>query len=75
MKKNGKSVVGVDTAKSTFQFYWVKLETGKSMALQLRRAKFLDHFANRAPCLVAMDAYGGSQHWARRLRELGHEAN
>ena len=72
--KNGKTVVGVDTAKSVFQLYWVELETGKSMALQLSRARFLEHFANRAPCLVAMEACGGSQHWARRLRELGHEA-
>jgi len=33
----------------------------------------LEHFANRAACVVAMEACGGSQHWARRLRELGHE--
>ena len=72
--KSAKTVVGVDTAKSVFQLYWVELKTGKSMALQLRRARFLEHFANRAPCLVAMEACGGSQHWARRLRELGHEA-
>ena len=74
MMNNGKTVVGVDTAKSVFQLYWVELETGKSMTLQMRRARFLEHFANRAPCLVAMEACGGSQHWARRLRELGHEA-
>ena len=39
----------------------------------LTRTKFLEHFANLAPCLVAMEACGGTQHWARRLRELGHE--
>ncbi len=38
-----------------------------------RRAKFLEHFANRAACLVGMEACGGAQHWARRLRALGHE--
>ena len=43
------------------------------MDLKLTRARFLEHFANRAPCLVAMEARGGSQHWARRLKELGHE--
>ena len=74
MTKDGKTVVGVDMAKSVFQFYWVELETETSMALKLRRAKFLEHFANRAPCLVAVEACGGSQHWARRLRKLGHEA-
>ena len=43
------------------------------MDLRLTRTKFLEHFANRAPCLVALEACGGSQHWGRRLRELGHE--
>ena len=43
------------------------------MNLRLTRAGFLEHFANRTACLVAMEACGGSQHWARRLRERGHE--
>ena len=42
------------------------METGEVVDLKLTRAKFLEHFANRAPCLVAMEACGGSQHWARR---------
>ena len=56
-----------------FQLYWVDMETGEIISLKLRRGKFLEHFANRAPCLIGMEACGGSQHWARRLRELGHE--
>ena len=40
---------------------------------RLSRGKFLEHFANRAPCLVGLEACGGSQHWARRLHALGHE--
>lgn len=59
MVKNGKTVVGVDTAKSLFQLYRVELETGKSMVLQLRRSRFLEHFDNRASCLVVMEACGG----------------
>jgi len=66
-------VVGVDTAKRVFQLYRVDRETGEIVDLRLTRSKFLEHFANRAPCVVGMEAYGGSQHWARRLRELGHE--
>ena len=53
-------VVGVDTAKRVFQLYWVDNQTGEIMELKLTRAKFLEHFANRAPCLVAMEACGGS---------------
>ena len=71
--KTSRTVVGVDTAKRVFQLYWVDMETGEIMGLKLTRAKFLEHFANRAPCLIGMEACGGSEHWARRLRELGHE--
>ena len=71
--KTNRTVVGVDTAKRVFQLHWVDMETSEIVDLRLMRAKFLEHFANRAPCLVAMGACGGSQHWARRIRELGHE--
>lgn len=63
---------GVDTAKSVFQLHWVEPETGEVFNKQIRRAQFLEHFANRAPCLIGMEACGGSQHWARRLTEMGH---
>ena len=72
MERN-RTVVGVDIAKRVFQLHWVELETGEMVDLRLTRAKLLEHFANRAPCLVGMEACGGAQHWARRLRELGHE--
>ncbi len=29
-------------------------------------------FANLAPCLIGMEAFGSSHHWARKLGELGH---
>ena len=68
-----KTIVGVDVAKRVFQLYWVEGDTGEEMNVRLSRAKFLNHFANRVPCLVAMEACGGSQHWARRLQDFGHE--
>ena len=71
--KTSRTVVGVDTAKRVFQLYWVDMGTGEIVNLRLTRAGFLEHFANRTACLVAMEACGGSQHWARRLRERGHE--
>lgn len=68
-----KTVVGVDTAKNVFQVYTVDHETGEVISKQLKRGQFLQWFANRIPCLVGMEACGGSQHWARKLQELGHE--
>ena len=71
--KNSKTIVGVDTAKRVFQLYWVEPETGEEMNVRLSRTKFLRYFANRVPCLVAMEACSGTQHWARQLQALGHE--
>jgi len=67
------TVVGVDIAKRVFQLHWVDMETGEIVSLQLKREKFLEHFANRAQCLVGMEACGGSQHWARKLQGMGHQ--
>lgn len=67
------TVVGIDIAKRVFQLHWVEIESGEMVSVQLKRAKFLEHFANRARCLIGMEACGGSQHWARELQKLGHE--
>jgi transposase len=66
-------VVGVDVAKRVSQLHWVQPQTGEIAALQLKREKFLEHFANRSHCLIGMEACGGSQHWARAQQKLGHE--
>jgi len=68
-----RTVVGIAIAKRVFQLHWVELESGEMVSVQLQRAKLLEHFANRRPCLIGMEACGGSQHWARELQKLGHE--
>ena len=72
-KHTATQVVGVDIAKRVFQLHWIDAETGEIMNVQLKREKFLEHFVNRAQCLIGMEACGGAQHWARKLIELGHE--
>ncbi|MFM0085255.1 IS110 family transposase [Paraburkholderia sediminicola] len=67
------TTVGVDIAKSVMQLHWVDPDTGEIVNKAIKRAAFLEHFANRAPCLVGMEACGGAQHWARRLIEMGHQ--
>ena len=71
--ERSRTVVGVDIAKRVFQLHWVDTETGELTDLRLSRTKFLEHFGNRAPCLVGMEACGGAQHWARQLLALGHD--
>ena len=67
------TTVGVDIAKSVMQLHWVDPETGEIINKPVKRVAFLEHFANRTPCLIGMEACGGAQHWARRLIEMGHQ--
>lgn len=73
MNATTKTVVGVDTAKNVFQLHWVDVATGELKNKQVKRAKFLEHFANLSACLIGMEACGGSHHWARKLTAMGHE--
>ena len=65
--------VGLDLAKNVFQLHWVEPDTGEVRNVRVKRAKLLEHFANRRACRVGMEACAGAQHWARELLKLGHE--
>jgi transposase len=69
---NGQQVVGLDIAKNVFQLHSVDMGTGEIINMQLKRAKVLEHFANRVACVIAIEACGGAHHWARELTKLGH---
>ena len=69
---NGRQVVGLDIAKHVLQVHTVDMGTGEIINVQIKRAKVLEHFANRRPCLIAIEACGGAHHWARELGALGH---
>ena len=56
-----------------FQLHWVDVKTGEIVDVRLTRAKFLERFANPGPCVVTMEACGGTQHCARLSREPGHD--
>jgi len=67
------TIVGVDIAKNVMQVHWVDQETGEIVNRPVKRAAFLEYFANRSACLIGMESCSGSQHWARRLIEMGHQ--
>ena len=69
---NGQLVVGLDIAKQVFQLHTVDMDTGEIVNVQIKRAKVMEHFTNRQPCLIAIEACGGAHHWARELTGLGH---
>lgn len=68
----GRQVVGLDIAKSVFQLHTVDMCSGEIINTQLKRAKVLAYFANKAPCLIGIEACGGAHHWARRFEAQGH---
>lgn len=65
--------VGVDIAKHLIQVHFINEHTGEVIDKQLCRKDFLTFFSNRKPCLIGMEACGGSQYWARELTKLGHQ--
>ena len=69
---NGLQVMGLDIAKGVFQVHSVDMGTGEIVNMQLKRAKVMEYFANRQPCLIGIEACGGAHHWARELQGLGH---
>lgn len=65
--------VGLDIAKHVIQLHMVDFHTGEMVDKQIKRDALLTFFANLEPCLIGMEACGGSQHWARELEKLGHK--
>lgn len=54
------------------QLHFVDEHSGDVIDKQIKRDAFLEYFSNREPCLIGMEACGGSQHWARELEKRGH---
>lgn len=67
------SVVGLDLAKNVFQVHGADAGGSAVLRRKLRRSEVLPFFAKLSPCLVGMEACGGSHHWAREIAALGHE--
>lgn len=63
----------VDTAKNVLQLHWVDSDSGEICRRQLSRVRFVEFFARLKPARVAMEACGGSHHWARVLGAMGHQ--
>ncbi|MBX3629130.1 MAG: IS110 family transposase [Nitrosomonas sp.] len=65
--------IGIDLAKQVFQVHGVDRTEKVVVRKQLRRSQMLDYFGKLAPCLVGMEACGGSHYWGRELSKLGHD--
>ena len=70
---NEITTVGLDLAKNVFYVHGVDARGKTVVKKKLVRAKVLEFFANLQPCLVGMEAGGGSNYWAREIKKLGHD--
>ena len=73
MKKN-ISVLGIDLAKNIFQIHGTD-ERGKVvLKKRLKRDELIEFMVQLPPCLVGIEACGGSHYWARTFQSMGHTA-
>ncbi|WP_376100746.1 IS110 family transposase (plasmid) [Roseomonas sp. CCTCC AB2023176] len=67
------TTIGLDIAKRVFQAHGVDAAGRAVVRRRLGRAEVLDFFRALPPCLIGIEACGTAHHWAREIRELGHE--
>ena len=67
------TLLGIDTAKSSFELYGIDSHNKAILKKTLSREKFPEFIANLPKCKIIMEACGGSHHWGRTFIEMGHE--
>jgi transposase len=66
------TTLGIDTAKQVFQLHGVDAQGNVVLHQQVSRKQLLPLLAQLPPCLVGLEACGGSHYWAREITTLGH---
>lgn len=67
------TTIGLDIAKSVFHMYAVNKMGRMVKKKQLKRRQVLATMAKLEPCMIAMEACGGANYWAREFIALGHQ--
>jgi transposase len=65
--------IGMDTSKHVFQLHGVNAAEVPVLRKKLRRQDLTTFIGKLPPTVVALEACGGSHHWARILQSLGHQ--
>ena len=66
-------IVGVDLAKNVFQVHGAAADWSVLFRKKLTRPQFTRFMAEQPPCRVAMEACASAHHWARQMKQQGHE--
>jgi transposase len=67
------TTIGLDLAKQVFHVHCAEADGSPVVSRRLRRGEVLAFFKKLSPCLVGMEACGGSHYWAREITKLGHD--
>src|ERR1700760_1318196 len=62
----------MDTSKHIFQLHGVNAAEAPVLRRKLRRKEMIAFFQKLEPTVIAIEACGGSHHWARLLQSFGH---
>lgn len=66
------SRIGMDTSKHVFQLHGVNAAEQVVLRKKLRRSQMVAFFEKLPATVIAIEACGGSHHWARLLTAMGH---
>lgn len=66
-------VLGIDLAKNVFQIHGTDNKGKCVLRKRLSRAKLKEFIANLSPCIIGIEACGGSHYWGRYFKQNGHE--
>lgn len=66
-------ILGIDIAKRVFQLHGINCFGKVVLKKRVSREQLSNFIANIPPCLIGMEACGGSNYWARKFRSYGHE--
>lgn len=68
------SVIGLDIAKNVFVAVGLDEKGKQVLKKKLARCEVLAFFTNLQPVAIGIEACAGAHYWARKLKELGHDA-
>jgi transposase len=66
--------VAIDTSKSVFTLHAVDVSGRPVLRRDLSRARLVRFLSSLSPTEIALEACGGSHHWAREALKHGHQA-
>ncbi|MGC9461708.1 hypothetical protein ACP45E_18020, partial [Vibrio genomosp. F10 str. 9ZD137] len=66
------AVLGIDLAKNSFQLHGVDINGVTILKKKLARKKLTQFIALMPPCIIGIEACGGSNYWVRVFKNFGH---